>query len=53
MTPMLVAMTRIVLRPHPTGDGRIVLRAHRETLRERARRLAAALRPPRPLPAPR
>jgi hypothetical protein len=41
---MLTDMTHIVLKPHPTGDGRIVLRAEPETLRERIRRLANALR---------
>jgi hypothetical protein len=37
-------MNRIVLKPQPTGDGRIVLRAEVESLRERIRRLAGALR---------
>jgi hypothetical protein len=46
-------MTRIVLKPQATGDGRIVLRAQVETLRQRARRLAEALRPRRTAPAPR
>jgi hypothetical protein len=46
-------MIRIVLRPQPTSDGRIVLRAEAETLRDRARRLAAALRPRRTAPATR
>ena len=36
-------MPRIVLEPLPTGDGRIVLRGRPETLRERLRRLIAAL----------
>jgi hypothetical protein len=36
-------MPRIVLRPIPTSDGRIVLRAEVVTLRERLRRLAAAI----------
>jgi hypothetical protein len=37
-------MPRIVFEPLPTGDGRIVLRGRAETLRERLRRLLAALR---------
>jgi hypothetical protein len=43
---MLDRMTRIVLKPQVTGDGRrIVYRAEAETTRERLRRLAEALRP--------
>jgi hypothetical protein len=49
----LALMVRIVLKPQPTGDGRIVLRAETETLRVRVRRLAAALRPRRTAPATR
>jgi hypothetical protein len=37
-------MPRIVLKPQDTGDGRIALRPEVETLRQRARRLAEALR---------
>jgi hypothetical protein len=36
-------MSRIVLLPTPTPDGRIVLRAEILTPRERLRRLAAAI----------
>jgi hypothetical protein len=46
-------MARIVLKPQPTGDGRLVLEARPETLAERIRRLAEALKPRRPLPASR
>ena len=51
---MLDGMTRIVLKPQVTGDGRrIVYRAEAETTRERLRRLAEALRPRRAQPAAR
>jgi hypothetical protein len=36
-------MPRILLEPLPSGDGRIVLRARPESLRERVRRLLRAL----------
>jgi hypothetical protein len=49
---MLDHMTRIVLKPEVTRDGRrIVFRAEAETTRERLRRLAEALRPRRAQPA--
>jgi hypothetical protein len=42
---MVVSMTRIVLVPQTTSDGRrVVLRAEAETTRERIRRLAERLR---------
>jgi hypothetical protein len=45
---------RIVLTPQPTPDGRrIILRGRPETLSERVRRLMAAFRDGRPLPASR
>jgi hypothetical protein len=51
---MLDGMTRIVLKPQVTGDGRrIVYRAEVETTRERLRRLAEALRARRAQPAAR
>jgi hypothetical protein len=36
-------MSRIVLLPTPTPDGRIILRAEVRTPRDRLRRLAAAI----------
>jgi hypothetical protein len=36
-------MPRILLEPLPTGDGRIMLRARPDSLRERVRRLLRAL----------
>jgi hypothetical protein len=37
-------MPRILLEPLPTGDGRIMLRARPDSLRERVRRFLRAFR---------